>query len=295
MRRKRKKTGVKRKLLARLLVYLCIIWWTIGYISSLYLTRTSQKTIPKSPRFWGKEIEYVSIQTTDDVEVKASFIQGVSTEKCVIILSGIKANRISCYQRAKLYLKKGYSVLLPDLRGTGETKGEKISFGWNEKNDVIASVNFLKSRNFTKISAHGSSLGAATIVYTLPSIQYDFIVLESCYDNINHAFYNRLEKLNLPIEFYYPIEKITGWRIGEPLKELNPVEIIKKGNCPVLYLAGDKEVVIKKKETEAIFNAIANSKKQLHWFKNGKHEDFLANYREEYKEVWYGFIEEIIK
>lgn len=121
MRRKRKKTGVKRKLIVRYLVYLCVFWWTIGYVSSLYLTRTYQKTIPKSPRFWGKEIEYVSIKTIDNIDVKASFIQGESAEKCVIILSGIKANRISCYQRAKLYLKKGYSVLLPDLRGTGET------------------------------------------------------------------------------------------------------------------------------------------------------------------------------
>ena len=170
-----------------------------------------------------------------------------------------------------------------------------ISFGWNEQKDIIACVDFLKNRGFTKISAHGTSLGAATIVYSLPSVQYDFIVLESCYDNILHAFYHRLEKLNLPTEIYYPVEKITALRIGISLKKLNPQKMIEQANCPVLYMAGDNEQVIKNEETQAIFDAIANDKKQLIWFENAGHQDFLAIQKEKYKENWLNFMENLGK
>ena len=140
MRRKRKKTGVKRKLLRKLIVFLCAVWWTMGWLSSLYLTRTQPKFVPKIPRLVGNEITYLQLNASDKTTVNVSLIQGKSKEKCVIILAGIKGNRINCYNHAKLYLKAGYSVLLPDLRGTGESKGDIISFGWNEQKDLIACV-----------------------------------------------------------------------------------------------------------------------------------------------------------
>lgn len=296
MRRKRKKTGVKRKILRKSTIFLCIVWWTIGWLTSLYLTRTQPKFVPKIPRLVGNNITYLQLNTSDKTAVNISLIQGKSKEKCVIILAGIKGNRINCYNHAKLYLKAGYSVLLPDLRGTGESKGDIISFGWNEQKDLIACVKFLHKQGFSKVSAHGISLGAATIVYSLNDVpNYDFIVLESCYDNIQHAFYNRLEKSKLPIESFYPVEMITGWRIGVSLDSLSPVDQIVNTDCPVLYFAGDTEQVIKNHETQAIFDNVSSSTKKLHIFKGGKHQDFLrsSKYRDEYREVWKEFVKKL--
>ncbi len=298
MRRKRKKTGVKRRTLRKIITFLGVFWWITGWLSSLYLTRTQPKFIPKIPRLVGNEITYLQLITTDSIIVNASLIQGKSKEKCVIILPGIKGNRINCYSHAKLYLKAGYSVLLPDLRGTGESKGDIISFGWNEQKDLIACVKFLHQQGFRQIGAHGISLGAATIVYSLNDLpKYDFLVLESCYDNIKHAFYNRLEKLDLPIKMYYSVEKITGWRIGVPLDSLNPEKQIVNADCPVLYFAGDTEEVIKNYETQAIFDAISSSQKKLHIFKKGKHQDFLKSrrYKNEYRKTWKEFIKGLQK
>ncbi|MCP4521153.1 MAG: alpha/beta hydrolase [Cytophagales bacterium] len=266
---------------------LLLLWFVVGYFSAFYLVSSNQKIINKISFLENYPIEYLSIKTEDSVEVQASWIAR-ERKKCVIILSGVRGNRTNCYEHAKLYLGKGYSVLLPDLRGTGETKGN-ISFGWNEQKDLKACARFLENKG-KNIATHGMSLGAATIIYSSQSINYDFIVLESSYDNIHHAFYNRLEKLHLPTICYFPVEFFIAQMMKVSLDELSPEEKIKNIKCPVLYFAGDNEGVIKNEETRLIFKNIQSEDKQLYFFEGAKHEDFYKNYPIKYKRVWEEFI-----
>jgi hypothetical protein len=47
----------------------------------------------------------------------------------VLLLPGIRANRLSMVDRARFLRRAGYSVLLIDFQATGETKGDHITFG----------------------------------------------------------------------------------------------------------------------------------------------------------------------
>jgi pimeloyl-ACP methyl ester carboxylesterase len=58
----------------------------------------------------------------------------------------------------------GFNILMIDLRGHGESEGERVTFGKQEKWDVLGAVDWLHQRGFTKIGVLGASLGAVSTV-----------------------------------------------------------------------------------------------------------------------------------
>jgi uncharacterized protein len=78
----------------------------------------------------------------------------------VLLLPGIRANRLSMVDRSRFLHRAGYSALLIDFQATGETKGDHITFGWKESRDVLAAINFIRHADPTdRVAIIGSSLG----------------------------------------------------------------------------------------------------------------------------------------
>jgi len=273
----------KVKIIISSLILVVLGWIMVGYILSWYLTsrrnQISKRVVFQLPK---KEI---LVTTEDGISISGWFIKG-EKDTVVILLAGIGANRFSLINKAKLYYHKGFSILMPDLRATGKSKGDIISFGWNERKDLKACYEYLNNQGYKHIAAHGTSLGAATIVYSMQeNLNFRFIVLESCYDNIDHAFNNRVSKYQLPDVAYLPVRYFTQLRINENLRNLNPLNFIQRISCPVLIMAGDSEDQLKLIETEALFHTCGSQHKNLHIFKGGKHEDFLKRFPTEYNNV----------
>lgn len=270
------------------------LWILIGYISAKYLTRTNTIDFADITELNHEKVKAITLKTNDSIIISA-WLVGKNPDKAVILLSGIKGNRLSQIKRAIFFLKNDFTVLLPDLRGTGKSGGDLITFGWQEKRDLITCINYLKQRNIQKISVVGHSLGAATIVYS--SIDYkdfDFIILESCYNNIEDAFKNRIKKFHLPFFVYKPVEFFTAQIIDEKLEKLSPENLVENIHCPVLILAGDMENQIFIDETRTIYNNCETSKKRLHIFHEGKHEDFYSRFPKEYETEVIKFLNELV-
>ena len=260
-----------------------IIWITIGYFSAKYLVKTNKVDFSDISQLEEKNVESLSFSTEDNVIISAWYIDN-NSDKAVILLSGIKGNRLGQIERAKFFLKKGYSVLLPDLRGTGKSSGDIISFGWYERYDLLACVTQLKQKNIDRISVVGQSLGAATIVYSnLEFNDFEFIVLESCYDNIESAFKNRVEKFHLPYFVFKPVEFFVAQILDEKLSSLSPENLVKNIKNPTLILAGDMEAQIPLIETQKIYEKCGSKIKRIHIFHTGKHEDFYNRFQSEYE------------
>jgi uncharacterized protein len=49
-----------------------------------------------------------------------------------------------------------------DLRGCGQSEGERFSLGWFEQDDVRGALRFARERGFQHIGLHGYSMGAAS-------------------------------------------------------------------------------------------------------------------------------------
>src|SRR4029434_6926853 len=87
----------------------------------------------------------------------------------VLLLPGIRANRLSMVDRARFLRRAGYSVLLIDFQATGETKGDPITFCWKHGRDAIAAVSFIrKAEPASRVAVIGSSLGGVLTLLATP-------------------------------------------------------------------------------------------------------------------------------
>ncbi len=235
--------------------------------------------------FPGEKVEDLLITTKDHQQISAWLIKK-DKSKAVILAAGKGCNRLSLLHKANYYLQHNYTVLLPDLRATGNSKAAINSLGYFERLDIEACYNTLKKQGFQTIGVQGHSLGAAAIAYSLKdNYAYDFMILESCYDNMDNAFKNRVHKFYLSDKLFLPMKWMGTWKLGVPLRELNPQKYLAKINCPILFLYGDSEWQIPIDESETNFATCSSAKKQKHIFKGGEHEDFTLRFNQEYTQT----------
>lgn len=262
-------------------IYLLGCW----YLSKL-LIKSYNHAIVYDNYFPNENVQDWNLTTKDNQKIAAWFIKK-DTSKVVILLAGKGGNRLSMITRAKLYLDKNYSVVMPDLRGTGSSKADFVTIGFNERFDLLACVDTLQKLHYNKISAHGHSLGAATVAYSFKDFSnYSFVILESCYDNIDHAFEHRMQRMHVPLWFAYPIKKFAEMRLGIDAKVLYPENYMSKITCPVLFLCGSNEWQIPVNESEKLFDKCTSKEKYFHVFKGATHQDLLRFSKEEYKNEW---------
>ena len=267
-----------------------LVWIILSYAGARYASHPNLVDLPAPNHFFDFPVEEITIQTTDNVRIAGWYIKGDSA-KAVVLTNGIRGNRSGLVERAKLYAKTGFGVLLIDLRGTGESEAHPVSYGWYERHDIHAAIDFLQKKGYTQVGAHGISLGAAATVYGLQEKpDYAFMVLESCYGSVRDALDNRLKMNRIPRFSTIFMQKFSEWHLGVTMPELRPADHIKSARMPVLIIAGDSERRVKKSETEALYANCGSPDKSLHYIKGAKHVDLLNHSSQAYREIFTDYL-----
>src|SRR5438093_6728266 len=213
----------------------------------------------------------------------------------VLLLPGIRANRLSMVDRARFLRRAGYSVLLIDFQATGETKGDHITFGWKESRDVLAAVDFIRRIDpTTRVAIIGSSLGGVAALLATPPLKVDALVLEEVYPTIEIATRNRMEKyLGGVGRVLTPVLlNQLQWRLGVSASQLRPVDHIANVECPVLIMSGEKDRNSRPSDTQMLFER-ARSPKQLWFVPNAGHVDLHRAARVDYESRVLAFLEQM--
>lgn len=274
-----------------LLLTLFLIWQIIGLIGAYIALSGNPLEIGHLLKDSGLNFKEINLSTSDNLKIKASFHSSSQRDTAVIILAGIRGNRGACLKHAAYYKQRGYGVLLIDLRATGESEGEFLSFGFHEKQELLAGIDYLNKEGYTKIGAHGMSMGAATIVYSFAEkTDYAFVILESVYDNIQQAFYNRLPIVPLDNFIFKPLHFWTYQLADIQFNQLAPDQLIHLYQGPLLIIAGDREEKVKPEETQRMYDLSTSLQKQLYWIKGAKHFNFLKHYPMQTKEAFDNFL-----
>ncbi len=203
----------------------------------------------------------------------------------VLLLPGIRANRLSTVDRARFLYRAGYSVLLIDFQATGETKGDHITFGWKESRDVLAAVNFIRQVDLSaRVAIVGSSLGGVAALLATPPLKVDALVLEEVYPTIEIATRNRMEnyfgafgRMLTPL-----LLNQLQWRLDVSAAQLRPLDHIGRVECPLLIISGEKDRNTRPSDTRML---VERTQSPTHvWFvPNAGHVDLHRAAREEYE------------
>jgi pimeloyl-ACP methyl ester carboxylesterase len=215
----------------------------------------------------------------------------------ILLLPGIRANRLSMVGRARFLRRAGYAVLLIDFQATGETKGDHITFGWKESRDVLAAVEFLHDADASDcVAIIGSSLGGVATLLATPPLKVDAMILEEVYPTIEIATRNRME--NYLGNFGRMLTPILlaqlQWRLGISPSQLRPIDHIGDVTCPLLILGGEKDRNTTRADTQLLFNH-ARAPKQLWFVPNAGHVDLHRAASQEYETRVLAFLQQVAK
>ena len=112
----------------------------------------------------GTAYENVSFTTSDGLELEGWYVPS-KNGAAVIAFPGRKGPQ----KPARFLARHGYGVLLFDRRGEGASDGDGNLFGWGGDRDVLAAIDFLKSRpevDPDRIGGIGQSVGAELMLQT---------------------------------------------------------------------------------------------------------------------------------
>ena len=187
----------------------------------------------------------------------------------VLLLHGMRGDRRSTLPRARRLVAAGFSVLLIDQQGHGETPGEHITFGWRESADVHAALGWLRAKLPGRaIGVIGVSLGGAAFLLQADPVHVDALVLEAVHPDLRRATRNRAGRLMTPL-LLAQIEP----RLGVSVAQLDPVRHIADVATPVLIVGGELDADTTAADTRLLFDA-ARPPKELWIVPRAAHEDF---------------------
>lgn len=219
--------------------------------------------------------EAVSISTHEGGLISGWYAGDATDRGCILLLHSLRSNRLEMTGRARFLRDAGYSVLMIDMYGHGETGGANVTFGYLESFSVHSSIAYLRSRfPGVPIGVIGISLGGAAALLGDAPVKVEALVLESVYTSIDAAVENRLELHLGPLARY--LSPLLLWqfepRLGVPVDWLVPVEAIATLTSPVMVISGSADRHTLLSETLELFSR-AQEPKQLWILEGAEHQD----------------------
>lgn len=176
--------------------------------------------------------------------------------RTAICVHGYKDNGLGLLYIAHIYNKvMRMNVLLPDLHGHGQSEGNSIQMGWNDRKDIeqwipVAERMFRDKRHPSQMVLHGVSMGAATIMNVsgdekIPTYVKAYVedcgytsVWDECTDQLKAQF-------NLPQFPLVPLASaLCQVKHGWNFHEASPLEQVKKCHRPMLFIHGDHDTYV---------------------------------------------------
>lgn len=243
-----------------------------------------------TPRLYGLSPRTVSFISADGIPLKAWWEQpwAVSVPKgTVILIHGSQMNKTGMAFAAGRLLPQGFNVLLPDLRGHGQSGGNYTTFGYKEALDVEAAVRWVRARDpHGPIALFGYSSGAVAALFAAsrtPGISA--VVADSAFSDTRDVLRREAAFLRHPPPnaavpwdhrlrlmlftspgFSWVVEWVFRWRAGVPftVPEADLLGAVARINGPhVLYMASERDPVVPREMTDRLYRATAGPHKQL--------------------------------
>jgi len=212
-------------------------------------------------------------------------------KKCLIRVHGFSQNRMISVRFIPVFRAMGYSVVLYDQRGFGESGGF-CSLGYYEKHDLAAVVDWVKRRlgEDTLIGLHGESLGAITVLEALDVLDgIAFAIPDSSCATVYGLFTGLT---HLPA---FPVLSIVNlWvrlRYGASLKDIRPVDKVAASGVPLLFLHGTADRQILPSECPKLFAAAKNPLSRMELFEGSGHCMMHAEHTGRYEQLVREFVE----
>ncbi len=253
----------------------------VGLVGALYVaasafitdqaTHATRTPIDGTPADLGLAYEPVSFESAGDrIPLRGWYLPGRG-ERAIIIVHGIDQNRWNTWEhipeKARLFVQHGFDVLVFDLRGHGESGGERLGFGWLERNDVRGAVAYLEQRGIPagRIGLQAHSYGAVTALLTAAVVSdVAAVVADSAFSDMRPLLNHEVQLRGFPPIFTPGIALVGSQLYGLNLDEIAPEhQVAKIAPRPILFIHGMQDERIPVENSYQLFAAARNPANEL--------------------------------
>ena len=243
--------------------------------------------VPPDPPGVGPE--EVRFPSRDGTRIFGLFLPGRKGHPGIIFCHGYFKSLAEPFPLGLRLNREGYNVLLFDFRGCGRSGGRFTTIGYKETWDVLAAVEWLKSRlSGAPVGVLGISMGAAAAIMAAAQTQdIAALVLDSPYAHLEGVMRKKIPEF-APFRWMVPF----GWASvligqllsGGRLNSVRPVDhIARLSPRPMLFIYGEHDSFIPHEQISELFEAAGEPKET--WIAPGSdHAVARLDYPEEYEQ-----------
>jgi fermentation-respiration switch protein FrsA (DUF1100 family) len=252
------------------------------------LCNTGYKLLSDYPHL-EEDVELVTFLVPETGQRVGWFFPGKS-RATIILLHGFGCRRHEMLDHAQVLNQAGYSVLLFDFHGQGDSDGDAVTLGLREQQDLLAAVDYLKTRDDvdpSNIGVLGISMGASVaIMGAAQSPDIKAVIADSPFESANRAIeegFTRVIGLS-PFPFAPITLQMIEWRLGASPDQVVPLDHVAAiSPRPLLLIHGLADTEVNPANSEILF-ATVGEPKELWLVPDIDHTKGMRDRREEYSE-----------
>ena len=259
-----------RKIIQKVIYYVILFVLAIPFflaVTSIHRVKIGDGNTPKTA--WGYAYEDVALKTSDGLHIKGWFVPAGS-DKAVIIAHGLSANKSNFLGTVEMWHELGYNALIFDFRGHGMSEGHTVTFGYEERRDVIAAAKYLlKDKKFIseKIIGYGVSFGGAAMIQAAKEMPiFHKLIIDSSFANLGDMADMIVDGQVVVPSFCRKLFKEIGLffvrlDLGFDIREKSPENAIGDlAGIPILLIHGKGDPMISWHQTERLYERAKNPK-----------------------------------
>lgn len=290
------------KIVGIIIIALIVLYFGISVYIANILTKPNNNPVTYDKYKIGKDVSDVSFAAVDGIRLSGWLFHGPNGKVIMFVHGAGNQNRVDeaykAPQIASYFINQGYSVLLFDLRGNGESEKTRIGLGQYEKYDVGGAFVYLEKEGFLphQIGIIGDSLGAIATIMAADYVKTaGGIVLDSPATEIKPIVANVMQNDNHVPKFMDPGVFFTAKVIFKrDVDSVRPIDHIKTlSNTPLLFLHGTNDTLIPPENSLELLHQVNNGKRVL--FKGATHVQTFATNPQLYEKVVGDFFQSNLK
>ena len=191
---------------------------------------------------------FVHTRSFDGLRLSARYYEGQEDKPLCLCFHGYRGSAFRDYSAIGLYLiRQGYNVLIVDERAHWRSQGHTITYGINERRDVLSWINYCKKRFGQDIPmlVFGISMGGATVLMASGLELPDNVkgIIADCPYNVPKDIINHVcRKVHLNPTICWPIIRLSSIIYGRfNIMETSAEEAVKHATKPILILHGEAD------------------------------------------------------
>ncbi len=279
-----------------------------GYFFSnkvLYIpTKSRERIIEYESEFKGFDLNWFELLKKERVYIDSSFgykLYGFfipskdDGQKTIVFCHGVTSSHLGSVKYARMFHNRNWNVFLYDQPRHGESEGKVTGYGYYEKYDLKTVVEYIKKRTGGNsiIGIHGESMGAAAILqYAGVEDAADFYIADCSYSSLwEQLIYLLKRDFHLPrFPFMLIADFFIKMRGKFRIKDVNPLEDVKKIANPVLFIHGDADTYVLTDMCKEMFE-VKKGYKEIYLAGGAAHAHSMRVNPGKYEHIVFSFLE----